>query len=194
MVITVQITVIIGFLRPIRDIRLIIKNAYYCILYFRERYIPVPLLATSCLQVRIMITNNDMNFISGMSAFEAKEFARAVQFLVPFAEKGDPDAQHRVAIMYQNGLGMVKKEKAAFDWMTAAAEQGHAVAQHGLGFMYMDGDCVEKNGEKAVEWFTKAAEQGLVGSLTTLAMMYESGDGVEKDPEKAKELYAKAGF
>ena len=111
-----------------------------------------------------MTTDADMNFISGMSAFEAKEFVRAVQFLLPFAEKGDPDAQHRVAIMFQNGLGMVKKEAMAFKWMKAAAEQGHAVAQHGLGFMYMDGDCVEKDGAKAVEWFSKAADQGLVES------------------------------
>ena len=46
-----------------------------------------------------MTTDADMNFTSGMAAFEAKEFARAIQFLLPFAEQGDADAQHRVAML-----------------------------------------------------------------------------------------------
>ena len=77
----------------------------------------------------------------------------------PLAEEGNTEAQHRCAIMYQNGLG--NKALLAFKWMKAAAESGHALAQHDC-FMYMEGDCVE-NGEAAVHWYTKAASQGLVG-------------------------------
>jgi TPR repeat protein len=135
-----------------------------------------------------------VDFNSAMSAFESKHFSTAIQLLSPFAEKGNPDAQHRCAIMFQNGLGVAVNEAKALEYMTAAAEQGHGVAQHGLGFMYMEGECVEKDAEKALEWFLKAAEQGLVGSMTTIAMMYEEGKGVEKNPELAKEWYTKAGF
>jgi uncharacterized protein len=141
-----------------------------------------------------MTSDDDVNLQSGMSAFESKHFTQAMNFLLPFAERGLGDAQHRVAIMLQNGLGMVRNEFQALKWMKKAAEQGHAVAQHGLGFMYMQGDCVAKNGEKAVFWFTQAAEQGLAGSQTTLAMMYENGDGIEKDVAKAQAWYKKAGF
>lgn len=144
-----------------------------------------------------MSDDNDkltMALASGMAAFEAKQFAQSLQELVPMAELGEADAQHRVAIMYQNGLGCTVKPEMAQKWMRAAAMQGHAVAQHGLGFMYMEGDCVEKSGEFAVEWFTKAAEQGLQGSKATLGMIYESGELVEKNEEKSRYWYAQAGF
>jgi len=137
---------------------------------------------------------NSPEYASGMAAFESRNFSLAVQFLSPLAEAGSADAQHRVAIMCQNGLGMVRNEARAFDMMKAAAEQGLAIAQHGVGFMYMEGDCVEQNSAEAVNWFRKAADQGLAGSLTTLAQMYEDGNGVEKDQEEAKRLYAEAGF
>ncbi len=141
-----------------------------------------------------MTTDAEVEFNSGMTAFEAREFVRAMHFLLPFAEQGVAEAQHRVAIMQQNGLGMVRNESQAYKWMKAGAEQGHPLAQHGLGFMYMQGDCVAKSSEKAVYWFTQAAEQGLAGSQTTLAMMYENGDGVEQDLDAAKKWYAEAGY
>ena len=137
--------------------------------------------------------NEEMEFSSGLAAFEAKHFSRAMQLLSPFSEH-DAHAQHMLAIMYQNGLGTVENPMMAIKMMKASAEQGFPIAQHGLGFMYMQGECLEKDSAKAVEWFEKAAEQGMQGSLTTLAMMYEQGEGVEKDLAKAKELYKAAGF
>ena len=47
----------------------------------------------------------DMELASGVAAFEAKEFARAMQLLQPLAEQGEPQAQYRVAIMAQVGPG-----------------------------------------------------------------------------------------
>ena len=136
----------------------------------------------------------EVNLASGIAAFEAKNFAQSLALLGPVAEKGVADAQYRLAIMYQNGLGVVRNELLAMKWMVAAANQGFPLAQHGLGFMYMEGDCVAKNGEKAVLWFRRAAEQGMAGSQTTLAMMYETGNGVEQDSEEARKWYRMAGF
>ncbi|WP_043739732.1 tetratricopeptide repeat protein [Thioalkalivibrio nitratireducens] len=138
--------------------------------------------------------DDQMTFESGLAAFEAKHFARAMQLLSPLAEAGHADAQYRVAIMCQNGLGVVRQPDPAVTWMRAAAEQGHAMAQHGLGFMFFEGDCVDKDPAQAVHWFEKAAEQGLAGSKTTLAMMYAQGTGVERDPEAARRWYLSAGF
>jgi TPR repeat protein len=143
---------------------------------------------------KIMSEQEEIDLSSGIAAFEAKHFSRAMQLLKPLAENSNADAQYRVAIMYQNGLGVIPQPEAAYQWMRRAAEQGHALAQHGLGFMYMEGDCVQNNGTEAVKWFTLAAKQGLTGSQTTLAMMYEEGRGIERDLEKAKEWYTKAGF
>ncbi len=136
----------------------------------------------------------DMDLASGMAAFEGKHFSTAIRLLSPLAEAGDVIAQHRCAIMFQNGLGVSQSDKLAFKWMEASAEQGEAIAQHGLGFMYLEGECTEKNGAEAAKWFEKAARQGLVGSQTTLAIMYEEGNGVEQDLDKARALYKAAGF
>jgi TPR repeat protein len=139
--------------------------------------------------------NYDMELGSGIAAFEAKHFSRASGLLSPLAELGDAEAQYRMAIMAQNGLGMHANELLAYKYMKAAANAGHALAQHGLAFMYLEGECVnEPQPEKALHWFRKAAEQGLAGSQTTLGMMYAEGRGVEKDPEEAKRWYKMAGF
>ncbi len=135
-----------------------------------------------------------MSLESGIAAFESKHFSQSMQALYPLAEAGHVEAQYRVAIMCQNGLGVVPKPEEAARMMRAAAEQGHAMAQHGLGFMYMEGDCVEKEAAQAVHWFEKAAEQGLAGSKTTLALMYAQGQGVERDLEAARRWYISAGF
>ncbi|MBK1720971.1 tetratricopeptide repeat protein [Thiocystis violacea] len=136
----------------------------------------------------------DMDLASGIAAFESKQFSRATGLLSPLAERGDVEAQYRMAIMAQNGLGMLPNPLLAYTYMKNAAEAGLGLAQHGLAFMYMEGECIDKNPQKAIAWFKKAAEQGLVGSLTTLAMMYEEGHGVEKDPDEARRLYRLAGF
>ena len=139
-------------------------------------------------------SDDDITLTSGLAAFEAKHFARAVKILAPLIEKGHAEAMYRCAIIYQNGLGVHSNEAMALRMMSAAAEQGHALAQHGLGFMYMQGECVARDGERAVEWFSKAAEQGLAGSQTTLAMIYEEGTLVPRNTELASYWYKKAGF
>ena len=157
--------------------------------------IPVPGVGVP-MENRQMSENEQlsMQLASGIAAFEGKNFAVAVQSLSPLADQGNPEAQYRVAIMAQNGLGMTVNELLAFKYMKAAAESGMAPAQHGLGFMYREGECVAQNSSKAAEWFRKSAEQGMAGSQTTLAMMYEQGDGVEKDAEEARRWYHLAGF
>lgn len=135
-----------------------------------------------------------MNLASGIAAFEAKEFRRARQLLQPLAENGSPEAQYRLAVQYQAGLGVVKNQLQAYYWMREAANQDYALALHGLGIMYLYGECVEKNEQTAAAWLQRAADQGLAGSMATLAGMYEQGLGVEKDSARAKALYEAAGF
>ena len=134
----------------------------------------------------------DMDLASGVAAFEAKEFRRAFQLLAPLAARGEAEAQFRVAMMSQNGLGGVVNEALAFSSMRDAARQGHGLAQHGLGVMYLYGECVGKDEAQAARWFRCAADQGLAGAMMTLGMLYEQGLGVERDAERARRLYAQA--
>ena len=116
-------------------------------------------------------TTIDMDLSSGIAAFEAKHFNSATSLLGPLAQSGNAEAQYRMAIMAQNGLGMVENELLAFRFMREAAESGMGLAQHGLGFMYLQGECVSQNAKKALSWFEKAADQGLQGAMTTIGMM-----------------------
>ena len=74
-----------------------------------------------------------MDLVSGITAFEGKHFSTAARLLSPIAAEGNAEAQFRMAIMHQNGLGMVRNDSMAFENMKAAAEQGHALAMHGSG-------------------------------------------------------------
>ena len=141
---------------------------------------------------RHKMNDADMNLASGVAAFEAKEFRRAFQLLAPLAARGEAEAQFRVAVMSQNGLGGVVNEPLAFSSMRDAAGKGHGLAQHGLGVMYLYGECVGKDEAEAARWFRRAADQGLAGAMMTLGMMYEQGLGVERDEEQARRLYTQA--
>ena len=138
--------------------------------------------------------DENLDLTSGITAFEGKHFSTAAKLLTPLAEQGSSEAQFRLAIMAQNGLGMVQNEKLALSNMLAAAEQDHPLAMHGLGFMYLEGECADKNPEEAAKWFNKASEAGMQGSMTTLAMMYRDGNGVEKNQQEADRLFKLAGF
>ena len=116
------------------------------------------------------IDGPDMELSSGIAAFESKQFTTATRMLAPLAEQGNAEAQYRMAIMAQNGLGMVENQLLAYRYMKEAAEAGMGLAQHGLGFMFMQGECVEQNAAKALEWFSRAADQGLQGAMTTIGM------------------------
>jgi len=132
------------------------------------------------------MSDTSMELSSGIAAFEAKHFTKANQLLSPLAEQGLAEAQYRVAIMHQNGLGVVKNCGTALKWMRAAADAGYALAQHGLGFMHLEGECAPTDPVEAAKWFRRAAEQGLVGSQMTLASLYEQGLGVERNETEAR--------
>ena len=67
----------------------------------------------------------DMDMSSGIAAFESKQFSTATRLLAPRAEQGDPEAQYRMAIMAQNGLGMVENPAMALRYMTGRRRVGH---------------------------------------------------------------------
>ena len=141
-----------------------------------------------------MLDEQEMALTSGIAAFESKRVSRALQLLTPHAQIGNPDAQHRLAVMYQNGLGLVRNEASAYRWMKCAADQDHGLALHALGYMYLDGDCTDQHDQKAVACFEKAVDLGLEGSMLALAQMYQQGRGVVQDSNKARLLYVQAGF
>ena len=141
-----------------------------------------------------MLDEKEMTLASWIAAFESKQFSRAQQLLTPHAQIGNSDAQFRLAVMCQNGLGQVRNEASAYRWMKYAADQDHGLALHALGYMYLDGDCTNSDDQKAVACFEKAVNLGLEGSMLALAQLYQQGRGVAQDSNKARSLYVQAGL
>ena len=59
--------------------------------------------------------------------------------LISRVEKGDPEAQFELGLVYYNGQNVKQNYEQAVYWFKKAAEQNHANAQHNLGIMYYNG-------------------------------------------------------
>jgi enhanced entry protein EnhC len=103
-----------------------------------------------------------------------------------FAEKGDREAQLKLAYLFDKGLGGEQNFAIATKWYTAAAEQGQAVAQYLLGRQYQMGHIgSEPNYELAKKWYA-ASEGNYSRAAVALGFIYET---VDDDYKKAMEHY-----
>jgi TPR repeat protein len=85
------------------------------------------------------------------------------------AEKGNPEAQYHLAMMFDTGSGVKRNPKEAEKWYKKAVLQGHVGAEYYLAKMYSaDTSGVGKNEEEALRLFKSAAEKGHQGALAKL--------------------------
>lgn len=103
------------------------------------------------------------------------------------AERGDAEAQLRLGLLYEEGVGVEPDPAAARRWYAAAAEQGDQRAQWRLARLLRSEDPVA-----AAQWYRAAAQQGSAEAAFNLAVMTENGQGVALDLEAAAELYERA--
>jgi hypothetical protein len=104
-----------------------------------------------------------------------------LQTLIDKANKGDPNAQYNLGVMYTYGRGVSEDWSEGAKWFSKAAEHGNADAQCNLGYIYLNGRGAPQDFNEAIGWFTKAAERGHVNSQLALAMMYSGIGDVPKD-------------
>ena len=131
-------------------------------------------------------------FEDGRSAYQDKDYKKALEILKPLAEEGDSQAQVTLGIMYDYGQGVDKDPEEAMKWYIKAAEQGIPVVQHDVGVKYFQGMGVKQSYERAAYWWEQSANAGLADSQFNLGLMYYRGLGLDKDYQKAAELFRKA--
>ena len=73
------------------------------------------------------------------------------------AERGDPEAEYKLGLAYDVGVGAPQDLGQAAAWYERAAEQGHAGAQFSLGLMYGNGRGVPQDLVRAHVWLNLAA-------------------------------------
>ena len=117
----------------------------------------------------------------GSQAWSSGDYSKALALLLPAALKGDPDAQHRIGVMYIMGQGVEQDLAEATRWFRKAAEPGQGESQNSMGMRYLLGESVVQDQKEAVRWFKLAAEQGIAVAESTLALRYSKGEGVAQD-------------
>jgi TPR repeat protein len=83
------------------------------------------------------------------AALDRRDFALAIEIVLPLAISGEASAQYLFAWMLENGLGMRKDKCVAAIWYDRAARQGHPQSLAGLARSYAYGQGVAQNRETA---------------------------------------------
>ena len=103
--------------------------------------------------------------------------------ILPYAERGNVEAQVAVAEALFYGRGTPTNRTEAVRWYTLAAEQGDASAQASLGLCLLRGWGCQADKPAAVRMYESAAKQGHLGGTSDLAYCLIHGIGTEKDED-----------
>jgi len=123
--------------------------------------------------------------VAGATAYDSKNYSKALEIFLPLAEKGDIYAQTYVAAMYLWGKGTPRKPTAALHWFELAGNAEEADAENFLGALYRRGAHVPKDYREALRWYERAARHGHENAQYWTALMYLNGWGVAVDKTEA---------
>ncbi len=141
-------------------------------------YLCCVVLTLCCGQVEASrLTNNDTQ---PMSVIYLTELAK----LKHQAEKGDKDAQFKLANIYFNPPPKIRVKQnyhRAMDWYLKAASSKHADAMYNIGFMYYKGYGVEVDDVQAISWFKLAERNGSKLAKRTLTKLAEYIDSFDDE-------------
>ncbi len=129
---------------------------------------------------------------NALAAYDHGNYARALEFYRPLADKGQLMAEYMLGMMYANGQAVPQDYSEAMKWLRKAADEGEAKAQFNVGVLYIKGLGTPKDPAEASKWYRRAADQGEPAALYNLGNMYARGDSVAKDPVAAYRLYSLA--
>ncbi len=97
-----------------------------------------------------------------------------------------------LGVCYDQGFGINKNLKKAFEWYKVAGDDGHLEAMYNLFLMYRDGVGVKRNNRLALKWLNMAAERGDASAIGDLGYCYHEGKLLSKNLTKAATLYHRA--
>ncbi|MDA8555057.1 sel1 repeat family protein [Luminiphilus sp.] len=121
--------------------------------------------------------NREDQLRAGLAAMDRQHYATAMRAWYDLASAGDPQAQHNIGYLYEEGLGVTQQYDVAMDWYRRAADGGLSEANHNLGMMYVEGRGAAKSWAQGLIHFRKAAAEGLIESRYMIALSYFEGEG-----------------
>ncbi len=124
---------------------------------------------------------------AGLAAFKRGDYATALKEWKAAAQKGQPEAEYDLGLLYAKGLGVARDLSVAQQWYEAAALQGNSQAEFSLGQMYAQGWGIPPDEGAAVRWMEMATNGN--SEDTDLAWLPIEGYGVQVDYAKAAYWY-----
>ncbi len=132
-------------------------------------------------------------FTLGKVEFDKGNFNGAYLLLLPFAHRGDAEAQYLLGRMSDEGGGGIALDpREAARWYRLSAAKDFPKALYALAKASAVGRGMEQSPEKALEYLTRAAEVDYTPAILDMASLYDDGRGVEPDRARAFQWYMRA--
>ena len=122
-----------------------------------------------------------------------KDSDKALEFYRQAADKGHPQAQEDLGLIYYTGYKVKQNYVEAVKWYKKAALQGRIKSAYDLGIMHCRGEGTPVDDSEGAKWILVAAEAGSAEAQWALALMYGRGQGVPQDEETARQWIRRAG-
>jgi hypothetical protein len=92
--------------------------------------------------------------VAAHAAADRGDYDEAVRLWRPLAERGDPDAQYNLGVMYHLGHGVPVDTRVAFSWYRKAADKGVGVAMGNLAILLVNNAKSPTDFVQAYKWLT----------------------------------------
>jgi TPR repeat protein len=126
------------------------------------------------------------------NAYMTKDYCKAYEIYMKFAEKDDPVAQRLVGFMNEEGKCVSKDSEKAAEWYRKSADNGDKTSQNNLANLYFEGKGVKKDKKEAEKFFRSAANQGDSKAQFNLGLMLFDGDGVDVNKSEGVKWFTKS--
>lgn len=125
-------------------------------------------------------------------SFAAGATASVFRFQQKMADKGMPQAQYKLAMMYETGAGVEKNLIQAKLWYGRAAYQDYKPAQHRLTYLDIRQKGFKDQHQAWLQDLKKDAANGDGEAALLLGQMYADGIGLSRNLKKSIGLLRKA--
>lgn len=131
--------------------------------------------------------------LAGVLTLKGEPFEKeSREFIKKAADAKDSKGLYLLALLYRDGLGVIRSEKRSFELLIMSAERDFAPALFDFAMESLDDRWQGKYMEGGIELLKKAAGQGFAKAEAVLGYLTLEGIGVDKDEHKAFELFETA--
>jgi hypothetical protein len=112
-----------------------------------------------------------------------------LDYLQEAAALGEPQAQFQLARQLEDGEGIKKNERLAFENYQKATDQGHLLALTFLGLCFQRATGTAQDLKRGFNCFAKAAKEGVPLAMHCLGECFMEGRGVDANPSEGIKWY-----